>query len=504
MWLESFHNTLLHLPVSDLTNLSIFKSIFILYSPAMGGALSAGTVFGWSSPAEIPLRNRTEFGFPMDDEQWSWIGSTITLGAAATCAIIGTIINLFGRKRTMLAMVAPFLVGWALVIWSSGFAMLLAGRLLLGMSGGAFFVMAPMYIGEIAQKDIRGALGSFFQLMVTIGILFVYILGYVTNVFTFSIVCACLPLLFALVFVTMPESPLWLVSRNRTDAAISSLQWLRGNRYDYTDELTELQDDDRRTKALNVSVMDALRRPATKRALIIIVGLMFFLQLSGINIVIFYTASIFEAANTGLEAELATIIVGVMQVLATFVASMIVDKVGRRVLLLISVSVMAFCKCLLGIYFTMQQADADSVRELGWLPVVALCLYIVVFSLGFGPIPWLMVGELFAPDIKGIAGSAAGSFSWLFAFAVTKSFASLQTAIGAGPTFFLLAGFSVAGTVFVWFVVPETKGKSLADIQIMLAGDGKGGAAGDGKAPGMEVERSMDTGTTASVTDLKI
>lgn len=463
----------------------------------MGGALSAGTVFGWSSPAEIPLRNRTEFGFPIDEEEWSWVGSTITLGAASTCAIIGTIINLFGRKRTMLAMVLPFLIGWALVIWATGIAMLLVGRLLLGMSGGAFFVMAPMYIGEIAQKDIRGALGSFFQLMVTIGILLVYILGYVSNVFTFSLICACLPLLFALIFVTMPESPLWLVSRNRTESAVASLQWLRGKQYDYSDELKELQDDDEQAKELNVSVMDALRRPATKRALFIIIGLMFFLQLSGINIVIFYTASIFEAANTGLEAELATIIVGVMQVLATFVASMIVDKVGRRVLLLISVSVMAFCKCLLGVFFTMKNGDEESVRDLGWLPIVALCLYIVVFSLGFGPIPWLMVGELFAPDIKGVAGSAAGSFSWIFAFAVTKSFASVQAAIGAGPTFFLLAAFSVVGTIFVWFVVPETKGKSLADIQIMLAGSGARTAA-------IEDDRNMDTGTTASVTDVKI
>lgn len=451
----------------------------------MGGALSAGTVFGWSSPAEIPLRNRTEFGFPISEEEWSWVGSTITLGAAAVCAIIGTIINMFGRKRTMLLMVLPFLIGWALVIWAVSIEMLYVGRVLLGISGGAFFVMAPIYIGEIAQKDIRGALGSFFQLMVTIGILFVYVVGYGLTVFTFSIICAAIPLIFAAIFVFMPESPLYWVSKDRTDDAVKSLKWLRGKQYDYSEELTELQSEHERNMSMNVSVIAALSRRATVKALYITIGLMFFLQLSGINIVIFYTGSIFESANTGIDPELATILVGVMQVLATFVASMIVDRVGRRILLLVSVSLMAVCKIMLGAYFFMKDEDPDSVLSISWLPVFALCLYIVAFSLGFGPIPWLMVGELFAPDVKGIAGSAAGSFSWIFAFVVTKSFVSIQSAMGIGPTFWLLSGFSVVGTIFVYFVVPETKGKTLNEIQKMLAG-----------------ERTLDTDTTASASDV--
>lgn len=453
----------------------------------MGGALSAGTVFGWSSPAGIPMLEHNAAGFPIDAEQWSWVGSMITLGAALICALAGLIINAFGRKRSMILMVVPFLVGWALVIWATGIEMLLVGRFLLGASGGAYFVMSPMYIGEIAQKDIRGALGTYFQLMVTMGILLVYALGYGLSVFTFSLICAVIPIVFAAIFVFMPETPLFWVSKNRTEDAVKSLQRLRGSEYDYSGELTELQDDEERRRLEHSSVWQALRRPATMRAISISVGLMFFLQLSGINIVIFYTSSIFKSANTGIEPELATILVGVMQVLATFAASMVVDRLGRRVLLLISISVMALCKIMLGVYFLLKDEDEAKVASIGFLPVLALCLYIVVFSLGFGPIPWLMVGELFAPDIKGVAGSAAGSFSWLFAFAVTKSFDSIQIAIGTGPTFFLLSGFSLVGTAFVWFVVPETKGKTLAEIQVMLG-----------------AERRMDTDTTASVSDEKI
>lgn len=288
----------------------------------------------------------------------------------------------------MLGLVVPFTVGWVLVCWANGVAMLLIGRILLGISGGAFFVVAPMYIGEIAQKEIRGALGSFFQLMVTIGILFVYAVGYDLDVFTFSIICGVLPLAFASAFVFMPESPLYLVSKNRSEDAIKSLKWLRGEHYDYTDELNELQRQHEADVNNKISIMAALKRRATVKALIIIVGLMFFLQLSGINIVIFYTGFIFNAAHIDIKTELAIILIGVVQVAATFLASMIVDKTGRRVLLLISISVMALCKILLGVYFFMSDNDPTSVESLGWLPVVALCLYIIVFSLGFGPIPW--------------------------------------------------------------------------------------------------------------------
>ncbi len=311
-----------------------------------------------------------------------------SFSAAFSCAIMGMITTYFGRKNTMLGLVAPFTVGWALVIWANSFTMLLIGRILLGISGGGFFVAAPMYIGEIAQKEIRGTLGSFLQLMVTIGILLVYSLGYDMKVFTFSIICGMLPLAFALGFIFMPESPLYLVSKNRSEDAIKSLKWLRGAHYDYSCELDELKSQHEADVNNKISILSALKRRATVKALIIIVGLMLFLQLCGINIVIFYTGFILNAAHIAIQTELAIILLGIIQVAATFVASVIVDRAGRRVLLLLSISLMAMSKIMLGVYFTMNTNDPTSVENMGWLPVVALCTYIIVFSLGFGPIPW--------------------------------------------------------------------------------------------------------------------
>lgn len=157
-----------------------------------------------------------------------------------------------------------------------------------------------------------------------------------------------------------------------------------------------------------------------------------------------------------------------MQVIATFVSVMVVDRLGRRILLLASSIVMGIATVLMGVYFFMQSKDKNSVDNLGWLPVVCLCVFIVMFSIGFGPVPWLMMGELFASDIKGVAGSIAGTSNWVLAFIVTKTFVNLNKAIGPGETFWLFSGITFVGAVFVFFFVPETKGKSLNEIQQLL------------------------------------
>lgn len=184
---------------------------YIAALAAAGGAFAAGTLLGWTSPAQVRLTSG-EYGFPVDDNAFSWIGSAMTLGAAFICIPIGFLINLIGRKLTMLLLVLPFTLGWCLLIWAQNVEMMYTARFILGISGGAFCVTAPMYTGEIAEKDIRGSLGSFFQLMITAGILFVYAVGAGLDVFWLSIVCGIIPLVFGAIFVFMPESPTYLVS----------------------------------------------------------------------------------------------------------------------------------------------------------------------------------------------------------------------------------------------------------------------------------------------------
>ncbi|XP_055608948.1 facilitated trehalose transporter Tret1-like isoform X2 [Uranotaenia lowii] len=457
---------------------------------ASGGALAAGTFLGWTSPAEIPLVQQQDYGFTITSEQFSWIGSMANLGAAAVCFPIGILMKMIGRKWAMLTMALPLILGWLLIIFASNVAMMMVGRFFLGVGGGAFCISAPTYTAEIAQASIRGTMGSFFQLLVTVGILFVYAVGAGVSVQVLSIICGVIPIAFAAIFFFMPESPQYYVEKERYDDASKSLKWLRGDRYDERAEIEELKEDQAKLLADKITFVDSFKQKTTIRAMIISLGLMFFQQMSGINAVIFYTASIFDEANTGMNATDATIIVGVIQVVATLLATFIVDKAGRRILLLISAVAMAVSTTLLAVFFQLKEDDPSQVTDLGWLPVMSVCLFIGVFSIGFGPIPWLMVGELFANNVKAYVSPLSGVFNWMLAFLVTKIFGNLRDALGAAGVFWLFTGFSALGAIFVFFLVPETKGISLAEIQQILGGE---------KVKRNSVQKSEDTAEASRV-----
>lgn len=178
---------------------------------------------------------------------------------------------------------------------------------------------------------------------------------------------------------------------------------------------------------------------------------------------------LFQEAGSELEPSTATIIVGVIQVVITFISTLVVDRLGRRILLMISGGVMAICTLLLGVYFYLSTETDDS-TDLGWLPLTSVCVFIVAFSLGYGPIPWMMVGELFAPQIKGFASSLSCVLNWLLAFLVTRFYSDLKDAFSTQATFWIFAVISAIGTVFVFFIVPETKGKTLDEVQRVLGG----------------------------------
>lgn len=371
----------------------------------------------------------------------------------------------------MLLLIVPFSIGWSLLLWPQNVFMLYVGRFSLGLAAGAFFVAAPVYIGEIASNENRGRLCSYFQLMVTVGILFTYVVGNFFTVFTFSVLCAIVPLLFGAIFVFMPETPQYYVQVDKPELAIQSLKWLRGHDYDYSDDLHEMRAENEIARDRQTNLADALLTRATKRAIIISLSLMAIMQFSGINAVIFYTEAIFDAADTGLPAATASILVGVMQVIATYAASMFIDHLGRRILLITSISLMCVSNVALGFYFYLQEHDPKMAANLGWVPVIALLLYIVSYSLGLGPIPWVLIGELFTAEVKGPASSASGTVAWLLAFLVTKTFSNVRDLIGLAATFWLFALFTALGSIFVLLFVPETKGKSFVEIQRILGDD---------------------------------
>jgi MFS family permease len=262
---------------------------------AAGGAFCVGTALGWSSPASPRLVEEEQY-FPITSDQWNWIASTVTIGCAISCIPIGYLMNKIGRKWTMMGLVVPFLLGWGLIIWAQNFAMMVTGRFFLGLAGGAFCISAPQYSAEIAEKEIRGAIGSFFQLLISLGILFSYVVGAFVSVFWLSVSCAIMPIVFAAIFVIMPESPTYLVIKNKNDQAVDSLKWLRGNHYDPSREIDELKANLSDEMNAKVPFSTAIKEHASISALVIGLGLLYFQQMCAINAILFYSTDIFAVS----------------------------------------------------------------------------------------------------------------------------------------------------------------------------------------------------------------
>lgn len=196
---------------------------------------------------------------------------------------------------------------------------------------------------------------------------------------------------------------------------------------------------------------------------------MFFQQFSGINAVIFYMNQIFASTGSKIDSDVSSIIVGIVQVLMTFASAILVERAGRKVLLLQSSTIMCLCLGGLGGYFYLKDHGND-VSNIGFIPLISLVLFIVTFSLGYGPIPWMMMGELLAAEVRSIATSLTVLFNWTAVFIIAKYFEPFSTWAGNASTFWSFGAIMALGTLFGLRYVFETKGKSNAEIQMILSG----------------------------------
>ena len=357
----------------------------------------------------------------------------------------------------------------------------------MGVACGAATVVTPLYNEEIAEVRIRGALGVNMDIMFNAGILYIYVIGALDSYLWLSISACIIPAIFAVTFFWMPESPMFLVSKGEIGKAETSLRWLRGvnneKNLDIERELNQMKEfvndsysktvtqvtKDNKCGVLKVSIADIAVKTPTAKALLIILGLMTFQQLTGIDAVIFYSVDIFNEAGTSLSPSTCSILVGMLQLISTYIPSVIVDRTGRRILLILSEVGMAVSLLTLSLHFAMQNNGVE-VLWAGWIPLVALNVYIVAFSVGFGPLPWLIMAELLSTEAKVWMSSMAVCFNWGLTFAVTKFFPVVNHDLGPAITYGGFCFICVLGIAFVFFFVPETGGKSREDIQLQLMG----------------------------------
>ncbi|XP_049877868.1 facilitated trehalose transporter Tret1-like [Pectinophora gossypiella] len=425
------------------------------------GSLIVGFSSGYTSPA-LPKMNAT---LSLTIEEESWIGGLMPLAALVGGICGGPLIEYIGRKRTIMAIALPFSLGWVLIASASNVMMVFAGRVFCGICVGIGSLSFPVYLGETLQPEVRGALGLLPTAFGNTGILLVFFLGTYLDWTHLAYFGACLSVPFVLLMLFAPETPRWYVTKGRPEDAAKALQWLRGKQYNIEKEMRDLTKSQTESDLKGGNVFNTLFSKKYAPAVLISLGLMLFQQLSGINAVIFYAAKIFKGAGGSIDANLSSVIIGIVNFISTFIATAIIDRLGRKMLLYISSVSMITTLVALGAYFYLKENAGMDVSACSWLPLACLVIYVLGFSIGFGPIPWLMLGEILPSKIRGTAASLATAFNWTCTFLVTKSFQNMIAAINMCGTVWVFAGLCLFGLFFVIFFVPETRGKSLEEIE---------------------------------------
>ncbi|XP_055850761.1 facilitated trehalose transporter Tret1-like [Episyrphus balteatus] len=434
-------------------------------------SFTIGTYVGWTSPVMPKLRDQTAdspLNVGVTAAQEGWISSLTSIGAFASSLFVGQLATYVGRKWTLLGSGFIIAASYLFLIFGKHIWFIYVARFLQGFGGGGGAAMVPMYVGEISTDDTRGALGSLITIFIVGGILFTYIIGPYVNYLSLQICCMAVAVSFLVTFVFMPESPYYYAIKGRKTDVIKSLQLLRGkNAQDVEDEMLKIQTEVDESMANKSGLMDLARNSVYRKSAFIVVGLLVFQQMSGATAVTFNSQSIFINAGSTLDPAVATIILGVVQLVSNLMTPFVIERTGRKTILYVSAIGIGVALIALGTFFYIQAFKNAS--NILWLPVPALIMFNAFYGFGFGPIPWAMMGEMLPSNIKPTVTSIACSCTWAVTFVVTRWYPEIN-ALGAYYAFWMFAGFVGLGIVFIKFVVIETKGLSLQMIQEKLKG----------------------------------
>ncbi|KAG8035362.1 hypothetical protein G9C98_006808 [Cotesia typhae] len=371
----------------------------------MGG----GAMMVWSSPILLmlqsdPVEEENPLSRPITDEEASWIGALSPVGTLVGCFVPGYLAEKLGRRTTLLSSIIPMAISWVLVFTRKSIGVLYAARFIGGLAVVIPFGVIPVYCGEIAETSIRGILGSFFQIFITLGLLWAYSIGPFVSYMNYCIACAVLPITFFISFYPMPESPYYWATKSRKEDVIRVLMRLRGKKK---------AEVEKEAAEIEVTVQEAYSKQASKQATIL---------------------DLFKV-KANLKALIATCALGI-----------------------------------LGLFFYLKDAAGIQVSHVGWLPIFSLVTFMATYSIGLSPIPWTIIGEMFSHEVKSTATTIIVFTCCFLSFIISKYFINMVITFGQYTTMWFFGFFCILSLLFVVLFLPETKGKSLQEIQDEVSG----------------------------------
>jgi sugar porter (SP) family MFS transporter len=428
-------------------------------------AALGGLLFGYDTGVISGTIGFMQTRFALDSTQTGWAASSALVGCILGAALAGSLSDRFGRRRILIVSAVLFLVSAITSALPRNLTELAIARILGGIGVGMASMLSPLYISEIAPAGIRGRLVSLNQLAIVSGFLVVYFVNAwiqaagdeswnVALGWRLMFASGSIPavLFFALLF-SVPESPRWLVKQGRAEEALDMLVSV-GGRIHAERELREI----REAVAHEGGSIWQVFQPGIRVAMIIAIVLAVFQQITGINSILYYGPEIFKDAGAGTHAAfMQTVLVGVVNVGFTFVAIFSVDKLGRKALLVFGALSMGLFIFLTALSFQFGLSGA-------WTLLFVLC-YIGSFAVSLGPVVWVYVSELFPTRIRGRAMAVATLCLWCACYLVSQTFPDLVERLGRPVPFYIYGAMCMIMALFVWLVVPETKGRTLEEIE---------------------------------------
>ncbi|CAH0553580.1 unnamed protein product [Brassicogethes aeneus] len=424
--------------------------------------------YGWPSPS-LPILLSGNHTFRITSYEGSWIAVMPSIGKVFGIIFAGLIVDYIGRKKLLLYTSIPFFVSWLMVGFTRTSSLMFIGRFIAGLSDGSFSVI-PMYLAEISEPKIRGLLTSFCSVNVAVGHLLINVIGSNLPISTTAFVSSTFPLAFFLLFMWLPESPYFYLMKGNEKAAKRSLQKFRESSevdayFDLISKGVKEQNENRG------KFLDLFTDQFNRKALIIVVGLKTIQQLSGNIAIMFYCQIIFVESKDFVSPGLASSLYFLIKVIVTSVSSFIVDSTGRRPLLFMSTTGSALSLFSISAFMYVKNSTNLDTTDFEFVPVASLIVFAVFFSLGLQTIPVVMAGEMFPTNIKAFALALDDIYFCVISTLVSTFFYWSDETFGMSIPFLAFGIFCVLGLMFIYFFVPETKKKSLEDIQRMLKGE---------------------------------